>query len=126
MKMILAIAAGGAFGAVSRHFVAAQIHHLFGNGFPWGILFVNVLGSFLMGALVETLALAWSPGQEVRALIVVGVLGAFTTFSTFSIDAVLLYERGRILAAGAYIGASVMLAVLAFFVGMRLLRVVLG
>jgi CrcB protein len=126
MKMIVYIAAGGAIGAVARHLVAAQIGSLAGHGFPWAILGVNILGSFILGALVETFALVWSPSQELRGLIVVGILGAFTTFSTFSMDVVLLYERGQMLSAALYIGASVMLAVLAFFVAMQLMRLVLS
>lgn len=124
--MIVCIAAGGAIGAVARHFVAAQVGHWLGHGFPWGILTANVLGSFILGALVEIFALAWSPSQELRALIVVGMLGAFTTFSTFSMDTVLLYQRGQTLQAALYVGASVTLAVLAFFFAMQLMRAVLS
>ncbi len=126
MKMIVYIAAGGAIGALSRHFVAAQVGHWLGHGFPWGILIINILGSFILGALVEVFALVWSPNQELRALIVVGALGAFTTFSTFSMDVVFLYQKGQILNAALYIGASVTLAVLAFFVAMHLTRAVLS
>lgn len=126
MKMVLAIAAGGAIGALARHFAAAQIGHWLGHGFPWGILLVNILGSFLMGVLVEVLAITWSPPVEVRALLVVGVLGAFTTFSTFALEVVLVYERGQLLAAAAYIGASVAFAVLALIGGMHLMRAVLA
>ena len=117
MKLILAIAAGGACGAVARHFVAAQVSHWMGSGFPWGILTANILGSFLIGVLIETMALVWSPAQEIR-------LGAFTTFSTFAMDIVLLYERGQVLGAAVYIGSSVGLAVLALVGGMHLMRVV--
>ena len=126
MKMIAYIAAGGAVGAVARHFVAAQIGHWLGHGFPWGILVVNVVGSFVLGALVETFALVWSPSQEMRGMIVVGMLGAFTTFSTFSMDVVALYQRGQIVDAALYIGASVTFAVLAFFLAMHLMRTVLS
>lgn len=126
MKMIVYIAAGGAIGAVARHLVAGQIGGLLGHGFPWAILSVNILGSFILGVLVETFALVWSPSQELRGFIVVGMLGAFTTFSTFSMDVVLLYERGQMLSAALYIGASVVLAVMAFFIAMQLMRLVLS
>jgi CrcB protein len=126
MKLILAIAAGGAFGAVSRHYFAAQVSHWLGSGFPWGILTANILGSFLMGVLVETMALAWSPPAELRAFLIVGGLGAFTTFSTFSMDVVLLFERGQTLGAAIYIVSSVSIAVLALVGGMHLMRVVLA
>ena len=125
MKMIVCIAAGGAIGAVARHYVAAQVSNWLGYGFPWGILTANLLGSFILGALTETFALVWSPSQELRALIVVGMLGAFTTFSTFSMDTVLLYQRGQIVQAALYVGVSVTFAVLAFFFAMHLMRAVL-
>ena len=124
MKLILAIAAGGACGAVARQFFAAQVMHWMGSGFPWGILAVNILGSFLMGVLIETMALVWSPAQEVRAFLIVGCLGAFTTFSTFAMDIVLLYERGQALGAAIYIASSVGLSVLALIGGLHLMRVV--
>ncbi len=122
MKLILAIAAGGALGAVGRHFVMVQVGHWFGTGFPYGTVVVNVVGSFILGVLVELFALLWSPSLEARALLTVGAMGAFTTFSTFSMDAVLLYERGALAQAAAYIAASVVLSILAFFLGLRLCR----
>ncbi len=125
MKLLLAIAFGGAVGAVGRHFVAAQVGHWFGSGFPWGILAVNAVGSLLLGILIETMALAWSPGLELRALLTVGVLGAFTTFSTFALDVVLLYERGAFVAALLYVAGSVVLSVGGLLLGLRLARVVL-
>ena len=96
MQLILAIAAGGALGALARHFLAQQVMHLSGGGFPYGILAVNVVGCFLMGLLIEVSALVWQPGAALRAFLAVGFLGAFTTFSTFSLDVALLYERGEI------------------------------
>jgi len=126
MKMILAIAAGGAVGAVSRHFLAHQITALFGAGFPIGILACNVLGSFAMGAMVELMALAWSPSVEIRGFLTVGLLGAFTTFSTFSLDVVLLAERGEYVLAGVYIVASVVLSVAGLLAGLHLFRAVLA
>ena len=126
MKLVIAIAAGGAVGAVARHFFAAKVMSLAGAGFPWGILCVNVLGSFAMGCLVEAMAIAWSPGPAVRAFLVVGFLGAFTTFSAFSMDVALLYERGQLLAAGLYVSASVALSVGALFLGLYLVRLALA
>lgn len=126
MKLILAIALGGAFGAVGRHYVSAGMISLFGHGFPWGTLIVNVIGSFTMGALIEIMALAWSPSLEMRALLTVGMLGAFTTFSTFSLDVITLYERGAGLVMALYVAASVAVSILALFAGMRLLRLALA
>ncbi len=125
MKLIIAIALGGAIGAVGRHYVSAVMILLVGHGFPWGTLVVNVAGSFVMGALIETMALVWSPSAEMRALLTVGVLGAFTTFSTFSLDVVTLYERGASLQLATYILASVAVSILALFAGLRLMRLVL-
>ncbi len=122
MKLILAVACGGALGAVGRHFLAAMVMQLAGTGFPLGILVCNVLGSLLMGLLVEAMALAWSPSLELRALMTVGFLGAFTTFSTFSMDTVLLAGRGQMGAAVLYVVLSVALSIGAFLGGMLLVR----
>ncbi len=118
MKMILAIAAGGACGAVARHFAAAGITALVGPGFPWGIFVVNILGSALMGFLIEAFALGTLVGAELRAFLAIGLLGAFTTFSTFSLDTVLLLQRGQAFQAMAYIGGSVALSVAGLYLGM--------
>lgn len=122
MKMLLVIAAGGALGAVARHFVNNQVTAWFGDGFPWGILAANVAGSFAMGLFVGLLELVWSPSQEVRTFVAVGFLGAFTTFSTFSLQVALLYERGQMALAALYIAASVVLAVSGLFAGLALVK----
>lgn len=122
MKMLLAVAAGGAFGAVGRYLVMGQAAQWFGTGFPAGTLVVNVIGSFILGVLVEVMALVWSPSQEVRALLVVGMLGAFTTFSTFSLDVALHFERGELAVVAVYVVASVALSVGALFAGLTLVR----
>ena len=124
MKLLLAIAAGGALGAIGRHLMMIQVGHWFGTGFPLGTIVVNVLGSFTLGVLIELMALVWSPSPELRAFLTIGALGAFTTFSTFSMDVILLYERGQHAQAAGYIGASVIFSILAFFVGLRLCRAV--
>ena len=123
MKMILVVAAGGAFGAVARYLTMIQVGHLFGTGFPYGTIAVNVIGSFIMGTLVEALALYIEMSQEMRAMLVVGVLGSFTTFSTFSLDTVLLVERGAWAGAAFYIAVSVALSIGAFVAGLYVLRV---
>lgn len=125
MKMILFIAVGGAVGAVSRYVVVSQAGHWLGLSFPYGTLIVNILGSFILGSLTEIMALSWSVSQEVRAFLVVGLLGAFTTFSTFSLDVVYLFERGQSGSAAMYIAASVVLAIMAFMLGLRLFRFLL-
>ena len=125
MTAVLAVAAGGALGAVARYLVFVQMGQWFGVGFPWGTITVNILGSFLMGAFIEASALVWSPSPELRAFVVVGVLGAFTTFSTFSMDVVALAQRGAYAPAAAYIAGSVVLSIAALFVGLRLFRALL-
>ncbi len=125
VKMFLAVAMGGALGAVGRYWVMIQAGHLFGGHFPYGTLIVNVVGCFLLGALIETVAVAWSVNQETQTFLVVGVLGAFTTFSTFSMDVFFLVERGQLLPAAVYVTASIMLSLLGFFAGLTVLRQVL-
>jgi fluoride exporter len=125
MKLILAIAAGGAIGAVGRHMVNVLALSWFGNAFPWGTLTVNFFGCFLMGVLVETSALVWSPSQALRAFIAVGFLGALTTFSSFSLDVAVLYERGQPLLAAIYVLASVTLSIVGIFSALALMRAVL-
>jgi CrcB protein len=122
MNMILAIASGGAIGAVLRHFFGVLALHLGGSHFPWGTLGVNIIGSFLMGVLVALFALHWNPPQEIRAFLTVGMLGAFTTFSTFSLDVMTLWERGDVMTTAAYITASVTLSIAALFTGMMIMR----
>jgi len=125
VQVLAAVAAGGAVGAIGRYLVVSQVAAWAGHGFPYGTLTVNVLGSFAMGLLVELGALAWSPSQELRAFLTVGLLGAFTTFSAFSLETVLLYERGNLLLCAAYVIASVALSVGAFFLALQLVRAAL-
>ena len=126
MKLILAIAAGGALGAVGRHYVSASVMRLVGAGFPWGTLTVNILGSFLMGVLIELMAQRLNIGLEMRAFLTVGFLGAFTTFSTFSLDFATLFERGAGMAALGYAALSVVLAITALFAGLAVMRFLLS
>ncbi len=116
------IAAGGAFGAVLRFLVSNGIHSFMSRDFPYGTLTVNVLGSFIMGVsyilLVERLSLS----PEWRALIVVGLLGAFTTFSTFSIETLVLIESNELSKATINILASVVLCIMGSWIGILLGR----
>ena len=126
MNMVLAIAVGGAAGAVGRHFVNVAMGSLLGSGFPWGTLTVNIGGSLLMGMLIHVMAVSWTVSPEMRALLTVGFLGAFTTFSTFSLDVATLYERDQVGFAAMYVIVSVVASVGALFAGLRLARVVFG
>lgn len=122
MQTVIAIAAGGALGAVIRHFVNNSAVALWGSAFPWGILLINVSGSFVMGLLAGLLAHIWDPSQTLRAFLTVGFLGGFTTFSAFSLDTMLLIERGEFFLAGLYMVSSVVLAVGALAAGLYLVR----
>ena len=93
MSALLAVAAGGVTGAVARYLVYVAVGHLLGSGFPYATLIVNIVGSFAMGVLVELMALVWSTSMEMRLFLTIGILGAFTTFSSFSLDFAVLYER---------------------------------
>jgi len=124
-QSIMAIAAGGAIGAVSRHFVGSFILRLMGAGFPWGTLTVNIIGSFIMGVFVELLALKLNASPLLRSFFAVGVLGGFTTFSSFSLETVLLIERGAMAQAALYVGTSVLLGVAALFAGLTVTRILL-
>jgi len=123
MKMLLVVAAGGALGAMARYGTVVAVGRLTGiGGFPWGTVAVNLAGSLVLGLLIGALAHGLHLSQEARGLIVVGFLGAFTTFSTFSLDAVTLIERGQWWPAFAYAAGSAVAGIGLFFVGLRAWR----
>ncbi len=113
---ILHVAIGGALGASGRYLTNVAMARLLGHGFPWGTLSVNILGSFLMGLLVEVLA--QKGGMRAAPFLMTGVLGGFTTFSAFSLDALTIYERGQTALAAGYVLASVLLSLLAIGLGL--------
>jgi CrcB protein len=120
--IILAVALGGGVGAVIRFFVASTIQSAAWPGYPWGIFVVNITGGFAMGLIVELSALRMQLTPEMRAFLTTGVLGGYTTFSTFSLDSVLLIERGNYGSAAIYIVGSTLLSILALFAGLWLVR----
>ncbi len=122
MSNIIYIAAGGATGAVLRYWASTGIHTLLGRGFPYGTLAVNVIGSFIMGLAFVFLIERLSAGMEWRAGLMIGLLGAFTTFSTFSIETLNLVEAGEPLKAGVNILLSISLCLIFVWVGMILGR----
>ncbi len=126
MRLLIFAAAGGAIGAGARHLVNIGLGRALGTGFPWSTLFVNISGSLLMGMLIELLALRFNVSPGVRTLLVTGVLGGFTTFSTFSLDFALLIERGETVSALVYALGSVAASVGALFVGLSLVRAILA
>jgi len=118
----LAIAAGGALGALMRFWVSTAVYGWLGRGFPWGTLAVNVLGSLVMGVLYILMLERFTTGPEVRALLLIGFLGAFTTFSTFSIETFNLIEQAEIGKALLNMAVSVIACVLAAWAGVILGR----
>ncbi len=121
---LLQVALGGALGATGRYLTGLAVDRMIGHGFPWGTLTVNVVGSFLMGAL--TVTLAQSDGTKFAPFLVTGMLGGFTTFSAFSYDAMVLYERGQAGAVAAYVLASVLLSIAGIGIGLLSARAVLS
>ena len=115
------VALGGAIGAVARYGVNISTTHIMGHGFPWATLIVNVVGSFLMGvAIVKFSQIQIS--HDLKVMMITGFLGALTTFSTFSLDAVKLYQSGDTLYAFAYVMASVILSISALFLALWFMR----
>lgn len=124
VQLVLAVAVGGAAGSVARYLVGVGSTKLFGLGFPWGTLLINVAGSFLIGVFAESFALKWNLPQSVQVLLTVGFCGGFTTFSTFSLDAFVMLEHGEFWPAAAYIVGSVVLSIGALVAGLHLIRAV--
>jgi len=126
VKVALAIALGGALGSVGRYYVMGAAERwlvsLIGTSFPYGTLTVNVVGSFILGALVQGIAVSFDAGEVVQRFLFVGLLGGFTTFSAFSADSIGLLERGEVGRALVYIVLSVVLSVGGFYCGLRLVR----
>lgn len=120
--IVLWVALGGGIGAAARYGVNVWSGRVLGTEFPWHTLIVNVLGCFIMGLLTGLMAQKLNLSPEARAFLTTGILGGFTTFSAFSLDVVLLVERKAMLAAGAYVAASVLLSIAAVFAGLHLMR----
>lgn len=119
MNQILAVALGGSFGAVTRFLVSSGIYQWLGRGFPYGTLVVNIMGSFLLGLLTETLILQRiTITFEYRAAILIGFIGSFTTFSTFSLETFYLLEQGHLSKAALNIAVSISACVLAIWLGL--------
>lgn len=120
--LLLTVAVGGAAGSVARYLLILTVGQWLGTRFPYGTLIVNGLGCFAMGVLSELAVLAWSPSPEMRALILTGVLGGFTTFSSFTLDIGVLVGRDEMGAAMGYLLASMALTILGFFAGLAVVR----
>ena len=120
LPTLLQVALGGAIGASLRYLPNVGAMRLMGPGFPWGTLTVNVVGSFIMGVVV--LFLAQKDATRMAPFLMTGVLGGFTTFSAFSLDALTIYERGQVGLAALYVGASVVLSLAAIAAAFFLMR----
>lgn len=125
IKTLVFVALGGAVGASCRYVAGVLATHLGSGTFPWGTFTVNVTGSFLLGTLAAIMTFSWSPSPELRAFLVVGLLGGFTTFSAFSLDVALLIEKDRLALAAMYLCGTVLLSVAGLFAGLKLTRMVL-
>ena len=113
---------GGGIGSMLRHGVNVLSARWLGTGFPYGTLTVNVTGSIVMGLLAGYFAFKGEATQSWRLFLMTGVLGGYTTFSAFSLDAILLYERGQIGQALAYVAGSGAVSIFGLFAGLMLIR----
>ncbi|MEI7791758.1 MAG: fluoride efflux transporter CrcB [Alphaproteobacteria bacterium] len=122
MGMLFSVGVGGGLGALARYYIAGWIQPA-GAQFNWGIFIVNITGGLLMGLIVEASALKLNLTPELRSFLTVGILGGYTTFSTFSLDSALLLQKGQYGLAAAYVIGSVVLSIAALFAGLWIARV---
>jgi CrcB protein len=122
MNHLLLASLGGAIGAGLRFMVGSVAIRFMGVSFPWATLIVNVVGSLLMGILIGILARRTGTPNEVRIFLATGILGGFTTFSAFSLDAINLWQRGESTVAAGYVLSSVLFSLFALFIGLMIVR----
>ena len=122
MNHILLVALGGALGSVGRYLTGIATLRLFGPGYPWGTLAVNMIGGLAIGVFAELIARRFDGSAELRLFIITGILGGFTTFSAFSLEVAAMAERGEYFTATSYVLASVLISVAAVFAGLALVR----
>jgi CrcB protein len=118
----LVVFLGGGIGAALRHGINLAVARLVGTAFPYGTLMINITGSFIMGLVAAYFAFKGDASQHWRLFLTTGILGGYTTFSAFSLDAALLYERGEIGLAALYVVASVAISIAGLFAGLALVR----
>jgi CrcB protein len=118
MNTILAVGIGGGLGAILRHLLNTAVAGWLGTGFPYGIMLINITGSIVMGLLIGLFAHIGDPPQQWRLFLTTGMLGGYTTFSTFSLDSILLIERGAYGLAALYVGLSVGVSLVGLMAGM--------
>ena len=123
MQAVLLVGAGGALGAIARYGVSVAVGRLWPMSFPLGTLAVNVIGSTVMGMLIGSLARTTPQmSNEIRLFIAIGILGGFTTFSSFSLDTITLIERGALTQAMLYIALSVVVCLAGLYLGLLVTR----
>ena len=118
----LVVFLGGGIGAALRHGINLAVARLLGTAFPYGTLMINITGSFIMGLVAAYFAFKGDASQHWRLFLTTGILGGYTTFSAFSLDAALLYERGEVGLAALYVVASVAVSIGGLFAGFALVR----
>lgn len=122
---MLFVAIGGAIGSVMRYLMMVFVGHYTGNEFPYGTVIVNITGSLVMGLLIGWMARATpAHADNIRLFVAVGVLGGYTTFSTFSLDAITLMEEGKYTAMSVYIVASVACSLVGLLAGLQIVRAI--
>jgi CrcB protein len=122
MMSYLLVFVGGGLGASLRHLVNLICARCIGTGFPWGTFIINISGSTVMGLIAGYLAFKGEASQPWRLFVMTGILGGYTTFSAYSLDAALLYERGELASAALYAVGSVVLSIAGLFAGLALVR----
>jgi CrcB protein len=122
MYNLVLVAIGGAVGSSLRHLVNVAAMRLVGPGFPWGTMAINIAGSFAMGVFIALLGRRFNASNELRLFVATGILGGFTTFSAFSLDFAVLWERDASGQAFAYAAGSVVISLLALFAGLWFVR----
>src|SRR5471032_2925245 len=118
----LVVFLGGGIGAALRHGSNLAVARMLGTAFPYGTLLINISGSFIMGLVAAYFAFKGDASQHWRLFLTTGILGGYTTFSAFSLDAALLYERGEVGSAALYVIASVAISIAGLFAGLALVR----
>ena len=123
MQMIFSIALGGALGALARYFLSKNIDNLTDSNFPYGILICNILGSLILGILYESFSKSVLFSDNLKIFLQAGVLGSFTTFSAFSLEAFLMIEKGSYSSAVVFIILSVILSILGLIFGVQFYKI---
>lgn len=124
MTIYFSIALGGSIGAIARYWITTLVNQLSQTNYPLGTFLVNIAGSLLIGIFYVIFAEKLSLDAQWRSLVIVGFLGAMTTFSTFSLEALLLFEQGLYNTALLYVVSSVLLCVMATYAGMQITRLI--